>query len=291
MEGLALVAVAVVLSARPRRIVAAVAGILFTLLTLVKILNMGVRTVDRAFNPVIDWGSVSPAMGVVRDSIGATLTNIVLVALWLGLILLVGAIIASTIHITAVAARHRRATVRALAALTAVWALCAGLSLQLVPGSPVASTSADRAGRHAGAAYPDSARRPAPFRAALHGSDPEASVPAADLLTGLRGKDVIIAFVESYGQVAVQGTSFSPGIDAVLRQHTACWPAPAGPRRAPGSTPRASAGSANSPTPPCSRGCGSTPHSGMASWSPASRFTLSDAFDKAGWHTVSDSPG
>src|SRR5262249_56588073 len=56
---------------------------------------------------------------------------------------------------------------------------------------------------------------------AIHAPDPEASVPASDLLTGLRGKDVIIAFVESYGQVAVQGTTFSPGVDAVLRQSTA----------------------------------------------------------------------
>src|SRR5262249_56074209 len=53
------------------------------------------------------------------------------------------------------------------------------------------------------------------------GSSPEASVRASDLLTGLGGKDVIIAFVESYGQVAVQGTTFSPGVDAVLRQSTA----------------------------------------------------------------------
>ncbi len=59
------------------------------------------------------------------------------------------------------------------------------------------------------------------FEQALRGSDPEASVPASDLLTGLRGKDVIIAFVESYGQVAVQGNSFSAGINAVLRQSTA----------------------------------------------------------------------
>src|SRR5215469_14954199 len=40
VEGLVLVAVALVLPTRPRRIVAAVAGILFALLTLVKILNM-----------------------------------------------------------------------------------------------------------------------------------------------------------------------------------------------------------------------------------------------------------
>ena len=143
VEGLALVAVALVLPAWPRRIVAAVAGILFGLLTVLKILNtMFYLEVGQTFNPVLDWSDIPPAIGVVRDAIGATLTNIALVAVLLGLILVIGAITASAIHITTVAARHRRAAVRALAALTAVWALCAGLSLQLVPGSPVASTSA-----------------------------------------------------------------------------------------------------------------------------------------------------
>ena len=127
VEGLALVAVAVVLSARPRRIVAAVAGILFALLALVNILNIAFNAeIGQPFNLVLDWGDISPAIGVVRDSIGATLTNIALVAVWLGLILAIGAITASAIHITTVAAQHRRAAVRALAALTAVWALCAG---------------------------------------------------------------------------------------------------------------------------------------------------------------------
>src|SRR5258708_28366974 len=83
-----------------------------------------------------------PAVGVTRNSIGPTLTNILLVVLLLGLVVLVGAITASAIHITTVAARHRRAAVRGLAAVAAVWGLCAGLSLQLMPGFPVASTSA-----------------------------------------------------------------------------------------------------------------------------------------------------
>ena len=43
-----------------------------------------------------------------------------------------------------------------------------------------------------------------------------ADTPANQLLTGLRGKDVLLAFVESYGQVAVQGSSFSPRVDSVL---------------------------------------------------------------------------
>ena len=42
--------------------------------------------------------------------------------------------------------------------------------------------------------------------------------PTGDLLTGLRGKDVIVAFVESYGQTAVQGSTFAPGVVSVLDQ-------------------------------------------------------------------------
>jgi hypothetical protein len=291
VEGLVLVAVAVVLPGWPRRIVAAVAGILFGLITLVKLLNMAFyQEIGRGFNPVFGWADIGPAIGVVRATIGSTRTNIALAALWLGLILFVGAITAATIHITTVAARQRRDAVRGLAALTAVWALCAGLSLQLVRGSPVASTSA--AGlvvaqvRETQAALRDQRR----FEQALHRSDPEASVPASDLLTGLRGKDVIIAFVESYGQAAVQGTSFSPGVDAALHRDTASL------ARAGWSTRSAWLNS------PGFGGVSQLAHSTLQSglWVNTElsyaelvgshRFTLSDAFDKAGWRTVSDSP-
>ncbi len=240
--------------------------------------------------PVFGWLDIPPAIGVVRATIGAARTNIALAALWLGLILLVGAITAATIHITTAAARHRRDAVRGLAALTAVWALCAGLSLQLVPGSPVASTSAARLAvaqvRSTQAALRDQRR----FEQALHRSDPEASVPASDLLTGLRGKDVMIDFVESYGQVAVQGTSFSRGVDAVLRRSTASL------ARAGWSTRSAWI------TSPGFGGISQLAHSTLQSglWVntelryadlvASHRFTLSDAFDKAGWRTVSDSP-
>jgi phosphatidylglycerophosphate synthase len=290
-EGLVLVAIALVLPTWPRRIVAAVAGILFGLLTLVKILNVAFyEEIGKAFNPVLGWFDIGPAIGVVRDTIGPTRTDIALAALCVGAILLVGAITAATMHLTTVAVRHRRATVRGLAALTAVWALCAGLSLQLIPGSPVASTSAAglavAQARDTQTALRDQRR----FEQLIHRSDPEASVPASDLLTGLRGKDVIIAFVESYGQAAVQGTNFSPGIDAVLRRDT---------------TSLAHAGWSTQSAWLTSPGFGgvsqlahSTLQSGLwvnteqryAELIASRRFTLSDAFDKAGWRTVSDSP-
>jgi phosphatidylglycerophosphate synthase len=291
VEGLALVAVAVVLPTWPRRIVAAVAGILFGLLTLVKIFDMGFYAeLGRAFNPVFDWGNISPAVGVVRDAIGARSTNIAFVALLFGLILVIAAIAASAIHITTVAAEHRRATLRVLAAMAAVWALCAGLSLQLVPGSPVASTSA--AGlvvaqvRDTQRALREQNR----FEQALRSSDPEAGIPASDLLSGLRGKDVIIAFVESYGQVALEGTTFSHGVDAFLRRRTASL------ARAGWSTQSAWL------TSPTLGGISWLVHSTLQSglWVDTAqlyaelvgsrRFTLSDAFNKAGWRTVSDAP-
>ncbi len=291
VEAVVLVAVALVLPPRPRRIVATIAGILFGLLAIDKILNIAFyEEIDRAFNPVRDWSSIGPAMGVVRDAIGTTLTDIVLVAAWIGLIVLVVGITASTIHITAVAARHRRGSVRGLAAVTAIWGLCAGLSLQLTPGSPVASASAAGLAvsqvRAAQAALSD----PRLFERAIHSRDPQATVPASDLLTGLRGKDVIIAVVESYGQVAVRGTSFSPGVDAVLRHHTASL--------------ARTGWSAQSAwlTSPTFGGISWLAHSTLQSglWVntnqrygelvASNRFTLSDAFHKAGWRTVADDP-
>jgi hypothetical protein len=189
-----------------------------------------------------------------------------------------------------VTAGYRRRSAGGVAVLGLVWAVSAALSLQLVPGAPVASASAAGLAvaktRDAAAAVAD--RRQ--LAAALRADDPYADAPSADLLTGLRGKDVIVAFVESYGQVAVQGTSFSPGVDAVLRSGTAAL-ARAG----------FSARSAflQSPT---FGGISWLAHSTLQSglWIDSQRrydqlvasdrFTLSQAFGRAGWRTVVDIP-
>jgi hypothetical protein len=291
VELLVLVAVALVLPVWPRRIVAAVIGILLGVLTFAKVVNIAFfEYEDRAFNPVHDWGEIASAVGVARDAIGSTLTKILLVVLVLALVLLAGAITASTIHITTVVARHRRAAVRGLAPVAAVWGLCAGLSLQLMPGFPVASTSATALAiaqvRATQAALGDQRR----FAQLIASPDPEASIPASDLLTGLRGKDVIIAFVEGYGQSAIRGTSVSPGIDAFLRRRTASlagagWSTQSAFLTAPGFGGISQLGH-------------STLQSGLwvnstqrySQLIASSRFNLTDAFDKAGWRTVNDSP-
>ena len=196
IEALVLVAVALVLPGRPRQILAGLVGVLFGLITVVKVLDVGFyEELGRPFDPMSDWGNLSPAIGVVRDSIGATATDVALVLVGLALLVVVVVVAASTIHLSAVASRHRRGSLRGLAVLVAIWAVSLGLSLQLIPGVPVASTSA------AGIAVAQvgAVRDQLQFERTIHAADPEADVPAADLLSGLRGKDVLIVFVESYG--------------------------------------------------------------------------------------------
>jgi phosphatidylglycerophosphate synthase len=291
IEGLALVALALLLPSRARRVMATAVGVLIGLITIVKVFDIGFFVeLDRPFDPVVDWSNLQPAIGVVRDSIGDRTTDIVLAVLALTAALAVALITAATVRLCTVAARHRRKSIGGVAALGVVWAVTAALSLQLVPGDQFASTTAASVAvsqvRDATAAIRDQQR----FEHAIHSDDAEARIPASDLLTGLRGKDVLIVFVESYGQVAVQGSWFSPGVDAIVRQDDASL---------------ARAGwSAQSAwlTSPTFGGISWLAHSTLQSglWVnnqrrfnqlvASQRFTLSAAFKKAGWHTVSDIP-
>ena len=116
------------------------------------------------------------------------------------------------------------------------------------------------------------------------------ATPTDRLLTGLRGKDVLLVFVESYGQVAVQNSSFSDHVDAVLDRGT---------RRLQASGFAARSGWLTSST---FGGISWLAHSTLQSglWVDnqlrydqlvaSNRLTLSVAFGRAGWRTVGDVP-
>jgi hypothetical protein len=121
-------------------------------------------------------------------------------------------------------------------------------------------------------------------------SDPLRGVPADQLFSALRGKDVLLVFVESYGRVAVQDSTIAPGVEAVLDTQTSRLAAKGfGARSAFLTSPTFGAGSWLAHA---------TTQSGL--WvdnqqrydvlvtSP--RLTLSDLFHDAGWRTVSDVP-
>ena len=291
VEGLVLVALALLLPPRPRRVLAAAAGILLSLLTVVRVLDIGFQQqLGRPFEPLLDWGSLGPAIGVVRDSVGTTTTNVLLVLTGLAVVLVVVVVTASAVRLSTVTARHRRHSAVGVVALGVVWAVCAALSLQLVPGAPVASAgTAGLAVAHVQGSQA-AVRDQESFREAIQALDRQAVDPGPEPLAGLRGKDVLVVFVESYGQVAVQGTSFSAGVAAVLRS---------------GTTTLAQAGySARSAflDSPVFGGASWLAHATLQSglWIDSQqrydqllasdRTTLSSAFHDAGWRTVAFNP-
>ena len=97
---------------------------------------------DRPFDPVADWSYTGIGIETLRDSIGRTEANLVVVgAAVLGVAVLVLTTLA-VLRLTRVAAGHRRWSLRAVTALGVVWVLCWAFGAQLVSDAPIASTSA-----------------------------------------------------------------------------------------------------------------------------------------------------
>jgi hypothetical protein len=216
VEALVGVVLLVVLPARARRRTAAAAGAVLGLLAILKLVDLGFSAVlGRAFDLVLDWGLLGSAVGVVADSIGrvgAAGTVIAAVLLVAGLLVLMSR---SVLRLTGLAVRRRTGVLRAAAGLGAVWVGCAALGAQLVPGLPVADRGTVRLGYDRVFQVRAGLQDKADFRR-LAGVDSFRNTPGSALLTGLRGKDVIVAFVESYGRSAIEDPAFAPQVDAVL---------------------------------------------------------------------------
>jgi phosphatidylglycerophosphate synthase len=300
LELLVLIVLASLLPARARDLTAAVVGVVMALVLITKTLDMGFYfALNRSFDPVIDWTYAGSLFGLLRDSLNtpAAIGSLTLAGLLFVLLLVVTPL--ALRRLGAIVARHRRMSLRGATALAVVWALSATFGLHLAQPSlhhatydgvaPFASANA------AAYAFNEVTRVPAELKdqhefAQAAAQDPLRNAAASRLLTKLRGKDVIFAFVESYGRSAVQGSSFSPGIDRVLDDGTRRLQAHGfGSRSAFLTSPTFGA---------ISWLAHSTFQSGL--WVDSQqrydvlvasqRLTLSRLFGRAGWRTVSDVP-
>lgn len=215
LEGLALLALAAVLPAGPRIAVAVAAGLTAGALLVVRMLDMGFHsTFDRPFNPVDDWTYAGIGLETLRTSVGEWRANLAAIAV----VAVVSAIMVLTplaaVRLAGAAAGRRRLAL-GVAGTLAVAGLAANLLGPRVASGRTASAAVQevRAVRNGLAGHAEFARE---LRA-----DRMRDAPADRLLAGLRGKDVILVFVESYGRVAVQDSSFSPRVRAVLERGTA----------------------------------------------------------------------
>jgi hypothetical protein len=291
LEGLLGAALLLASPGRARRVTATLLGAVLGLLTIVKIVDVGFFAVlARSFDMVLDWPLFEAGFTVVTDSVGrAGAIGAVAAAVVLAIVLLV-VMTLSVRRLAGLAVRHRTPATRAVAALIAAWLVCALLSLQIVPGVPVAGDTA------AVLAYDKALQIPAGLQdrrvfAAQAAVDPFRDTPGEKLLTGLRGKDVVLCFVESYGRDAVEDPEFSTQVGAVLD---------AGTRRLNAAGFASRSAFLTSPT---TGGNSWLAHSTFLSglWIDnqqryrtlvsSDRLTLTRAFGRASWRTVAVEPG
>jgi hypothetical protein len=287
VEALVGVALVLALPARPRRWFAGVLGVALGLLAVVKVMDVGFFAVlDRSFHPVLDWGFLEAGVVFLTSSMGRpAAVGTVIGALVVALMLL--ALMALSVQrLAGVAVRHQVRARPVVAALTVVWAACAVTNVQLVPQVPVAAhVTVDRlgqvrAGLQDGEAFAHQIR-----------VDPFRSTAPTDLLPALRGKDVVVAFVESYGRVATEHPSLAPVVGPRLD---------AGTNRLEAAGFQSRSAYLTSPT----VGGGSwlaqiTLLSGLwvdnqhryEALLATDRLTLTGAFRRAGWRTVGVMPG
>jgi len=286
-DGLAAVALVLALPPRARRGGTIAVGTALGLLAITKVLGLGFSAVlDRPFDLMSDWEFLGPGLEFLKRSMGnggAIAVAIGAVALTLGLAVLVAL---AFIRVAPLVVRQRKAASWTVGGLAAVWLVCLLTGAQLVAGAPVATHDLYDRGKQVADGLIDRQR----FGETL-ATDVSREGPGPNGLNALRGKDVILAFVESYGKAALEDPELSPHLRATLEQGT---------QRLRELGFGARSGWLTSPT----TGGGSwLAHSTLQSglWIDdqqrynqliaSDRLTLSGAFHRAGWRTIGWMPG
>jgi hypothetical protein len=259
-------------------------------LVLVKLLDIGFFVAfDRPFNPVDDWSYASIGVETVRDTFGRTDADLVVVG---GVLIGVTALVLPTLamlRLTRVAAGHRRRSLWAAAALSAAWMVCWAFGAEVVSGAGIASASEAHLAVDEVQAVQSALRDRARFSAQIN-HDRYLDTSGSSLLTNLRGKDVLLVFVESYGRLAVEGSPFSPGIDGVLDDGTRQLAAAGFSARSGWLTSATFGGGSWLAHATLQSGAWVDSQGRYDELVKSNRLTLTKGFWQAGWRTVADVP-
>ncbi|MFD8192002.1 sulfatase [Streptomyces wuyuanensis] len=200
---------------RVRRLVPAIAGTALGLMVVLKLLDIGFDAVyKRPFDLVLDWILLDDGQSFLRDSMGrAGAIGVVIGVLVLVLLLLV-LMAWAAVRLNRALTGHGAAAATGTLVLGTVWVVCAALGVRNT-AVPVASGSSAEFLQDRVLQVRAGLRDKEEF-ARESADDDFADVPADRLLTGLRGKDVLFAFIESYGRSAVQDPEMGPRVSELL---------------------------------------------------------------------------
>ncbi|WP_234539827.1 sulfatase [Streptomyces shenzhenensis] len=220
VEALFLAIFLLVLPSRARRVAAVVSGSLIGLSTVLKCLDVGFyQTLARPFDLVFDWVLLTDAADWVKDSFGHAGEVLAVIGV---IVLVVAVLVLSALAMVRLAnamARHRAVAVRTTLVLGVVWITCFTLSVQFA-GLPFATRGYSQFLAHRVEWVREGLGDADVFKKQLV-VDAYANTPSDQLLTGLRGKDVLFTFIESYGRVAIDDPAMAPETDATLKEGNA----------------------------------------------------------------------
>lgn len=218
LEVLLVMGLALVPWRRSRTVMAAVVGLVLAVAVLATALDLGFHALfDRSFDPVGDWSYLDSGVGVLGESIGSAWAHVVAALATLAAVAVLIGVPLAVVRLVEVAAEHRRTTMATATSFALVWALLAAAGTPVAAAGAADLTASEVDALRAGLAD----RREFADEIAHDPYAVSAQSDPASLLSGLAGKDVLLVFVESYGRVAVQDTSYSRGITEVLDESTA----------------------------------------------------------------------
>ncbi|MDQ7904775.1 sulfatase [Phytohabitans sp. ZYX-F-186] len=291
IEAVVGIAVLLALPPRPRRVLALLGGAGLGLVTILKFFDIGFYSVlDRPFDPVFDLSLFDPALVFLTQSIGRAGA----IGAVVGAVLLVIAVIVlmtlSVLRATRHVVTHQRTATRAAAALVLAWFVCAALGAHVVSGAPLAAS--DTAGIVRGhAAQTRSSLRDQQAFEGVAAVDAFRNTPGDQLLTALRGKDVIFTFIESYGRDAIEDPLYAPEVGAVLDDGTRRLAAAGFDSRSGFLTSSTAGGGSWMAQATFNSGLWINNQKRYRSLVSSDRLTLTSAFERANWRTVGMMPG
>ena len=215
VELIVLAVVLLALPSRARRITAVVLGAFVGLSTVLKCLDMGFyETLARPFDLVFDWVLLSDAADWMKDSFGHSGEVLAIIGVIVLLIAVLAGSALAMVRLSDVMARHRPMAVRTTLVLGVVWIMCFTLSVQ-VGGVTLATKGYSQFLSNRVKYVREGLGDADVFKKQLT-VDAFAKTPPNQLLTGLRGKDVLFTFIESYGRVALDDPTMAPEMDKTL---------------------------------------------------------------------------
>ncbi|OLF13866.1 hypothetical protein BLA60_01375 [Actinophytocola xinjiangensis] len=290
VEAILIAGLALVLPRRARRAAVVLVGVGLGLLTIMKFFDIGFNeTLARPFDPIFDWTFLGPGVEFLHDSIGGVGADLVVVgagALALGVIV---AMCWSVARLSRLVAAHQVRSAHTITVLGVVWMVCAAFGVQFAPQTPLAAHAA------ASAAYQDARQIRTglldPLRFAKEAADDDfRHTPGSELLTALRGKDVVVAFVESYGRVAIQDSDIAGEVRQVLDEGTERLRAAGFDSRSAFLESSTSGGGSWFAHATLQSGLWINNQQRYDALTAGDRLTLSGAFRRAGWRTVCVAP-